>query len=260
MHFGRRHPVPRDAPAVRPGGATVVLSGVRRSFGPLVPALRDVSFTVEAGEMVLLAGASGSGKSTVLNLIAGLDRPDAGEVLVDGVAVAGLHDPARFRREVVGFVFQLHHLLLELTAEENVEMPLLPVGLSHAERRARSRAVLTEVGLGDRLRHRPGQLSGGERQLTAIARAMVGAPRLLLADEPTGSLDSASGAHVLALLAALTRDRGMTVLLVSHDPQAAAFVDRVLELRDGRIVGESPGGAVQPSASAGRSRVTHQAG
>lgn len=257
MHLGRRHTGPRDPPA---GGATVVLRGVRRSFGPLVPALRDVSFALQAGEMVLLSGPSGSGKSTVLNLIAGLDRPDAGEVLVDGVAVSGLRDPARFRREVVGFVFQLHHLLLELTAEENVEVPLIPEGLTHAERRARARAALTEVGLGDRLGHRPGQLSGGERQLTAIARAMVARPRLLLADEPTGSLDSAAGALVLARLAALTRDRGLTVLLVSHDPQAVAFVDRVLELRDGRIVREGPGGAAQPSASAGRSRVTHQAG
>jgi putative ABC transport system ATP-binding protein len=223
-------------------GAEVVVAGVSRSFGPLVRALQDVSFRVAPGELVLLTGPSGAGKSTVLNLVAGLDRPDAGQVLVDGVAVDGREDPARFRREVVGFVFQLHHLLLELTAEENVEVPLIPIRLRHAERRARARAALTEVGLGDRLTHLPGQLSGGERQLTAIARAIVGDPRLLLADEPTGALDSAAGTRVLELLAQLSRQRGMSVLIVSHDPRAVAFVDRVVELRDGRVVSDGPGG------------------
>jgi putative ABC transport system ATP-binding protein len=227
-------------------GAEVVVAGVSRSFGPLVPALQDVSFDVASGEVVLLTGPSGSGKTTMLNLIAGLDRPDAGEVVVDGIRVADRADPARYRRETVGFVFQLHHLLLELTAEENVEIPLLPTGLRHAERRRRARAALTDVGLGDRLTHTPQQLSGGERQLTAIARAIVGAPRLLLADEPTGSLDQASGRQVLGLLARLSRERGMTVLLVSHDPRAAAFADRTVELRDGRVVGDAAGGRLSP--------------
>lgn len=229
--------------AERHDGAAVVVDGVERSFGALVPAVRGVSFRVAPGELLLLTGPSGSGKSTVLNLIAGLDRPDAGEVRVDGASVGGCADPARFRREVVGVVFQLHHLLPELTAQENVEVPLIPAGLPRAERLRRARAALGEVGLGGRLTHRPGELSGGERQLVAVARAIVGRPRLLLADEPTGSLDSAAGARVLALLAGLCRQRGMTILLVSHDPRAAAYADRVLSLRDGRIAGEAPGGA-----------------
>jgi putative ABC transport system ATP-binding protein len=243
----------RPSPGPASTGAEVVASGLSRSFGPLVPALRDVSFRLRAGELVLLTGPSGSGKSTVLNLVAGLDRPDAGEVLVDGMPVARLADPARYRREVVGFVFQLHHLLLELTAEENVEVPLIPTGLRRRERRSRARSALAEVGLGDRLTHRPGQLSGGERQLTAVARAIVGRPRLLLADEPTGSLDSAAGIQLLELLTRISRDRGMTILLVSHDPRAARYVDRVLALRDGRIVSEATGGAATraPQQAAG---------
>ncbi|QEC48744.1 ABC transporter ATP-binding protein [Baekduia soli] len=222
------------------GAEVVVVEGVRRSFGALVPVLQDVSFRLEPGELVLLRGPSGAGKSTVLNLVAGLDRPDGGEVLVDGVRVAGLGHPARFRREVVGFVFQLHHLLAELTAEENVEVPLIPAHLRRSQRRARARAALAEVGLGDRATHRPVELSGGERQLTAVARAIVGRPRLLLADEPTGSLDAIAGERVLGLIGRLSRDQGMTVLLVSHDPRAAGRVDRVLELRDGRIVAPEP--------------------
>ncbi|HEU4974918.1 MAG TPA: ABC transporter ATP-binding protein, partial [Baekduia sp.] len=230
-------------------GAEVVVAGVRRAFGPLVPALRDVDLTVAPGEVVLLSGPSGAGKSTLLNLVAGLDRPDAGEVRVDGAVVAALRDPARYRREVVGVVFQLHHLLGELTAQENVELPLLPAGLRRAERRARARAALVEVGLEGRLGHRPGQLSGGERQLVAVARAIVGRPRLLLADEPTGALDSAAGARVLDLVAGLADRRGMTVLLVSHDPGAARWADRVVTLRDGQVTGEAPGGRRAPAAA-----------
>ena len=233
-------------------GAHVVVEHVSKSFGELVVALRDVSFEVAPGELVLLTGASGSGKSTILNLVAGLDRPDAGSITVDGASVPGLRDPARYRREVLGFVFQLHHLLDGLTAEENVEVPLIPRGIARAERLDRARAALDDVGLAHRRTHRPGQLSGGERQRVAIARAIAGRPRLLLADEPTGALDSVSGAQTLDLLDELRRAHGMTVLLVSYDAGAARHADRVLHLRDGRIVAQEPGGAaVSPAPPPG---------
>jgi ABC-type lipoprotein export system ATPase subunit len=225
-----------DAP-----GAEVVVERVSKHFGAYVRALKDVSLRVEPGEFVLLTGASGSGKSTLLNLIAGLDRPDGGRILVDGQSVAALADPARYRREVIGFVFQLHHLILGLTAEENVEMPLIPLGLRRSERLARVRAALADVGLGERGEHLPSQLSGGERQRVAIARALVGHPRLLLADEPTGALDSAAGEEILALLGALRDEHGMSVLLVSHQSGAAGYADRVIRLRDGRIHDEGIG-------------------
>ena len=221
-------------------GAEVVLEHVSKSYGPLVPALRDVSFRVAPGEFVLLSGASGSGKSTILNVVAGLDAPDKGRVCVDGVEVQEVADVARFRREVVGFVFQLHHLLLELTAEENVEIALMPAVRSRSQRLERARAALAEVGLAERAGHRPSQLSGGERQRVAIARAIVSQPRLLLADEPTGALDSEASAHTLDLLARLRREHGMTVLLVSYEPGAVDYADRVLQLRDGRIVAPTP--------------------
>ena len=221
-------------------GAQVVVDGVGKQFGERILALDDVSFTLAPGEFVLLTGPSGSGKSTLINLVAGFDVPDTGSILVDGLAVAGLDDPARFRREVVGVVFQLHHLIAGLTAEENVEVSLIPVVHRRAERLVRARAALADVGLEERATHLPGQLSGGERQRVAIARATVGHPRLLLADEPTGALDSAASEEVLALLAELARRRGTTVLLVSHEPDAARHVDRVLEMRDGRLTGEHP--------------------
>jgi ABC-type lipoprotein export system ATPase subunit len=235
-------------------GAAVRVEGVTKRYGEAVTALRDVSLRLEPGELVLLTGRSGAGKSTLLNLIAGFDRPDAGRILVDGHDVAALPDPARYRREVVGFVFQLHHLIGGLTAEENVEVPLIPGAGRRAARLARARAGLEEVGLGERRTHLPAQLSGGERQRVALARALVSGPRLLLADEPTGALDSDAARHVMALLAELSRRRGTTVLLVSHEPEAARAADRVVELRDGELV---PG---QPSPSVTRSRATHQAG
>ena len=229
-------------------GAAIRVEHVSKSYGPLVPALRDVSFEITPGEFVLLTGASGSGKSTVLNLVAGLVEPDAGSVFVGGHLVSAIPDPARFRREVIGFVFQLHHLLLELSALENVEIPLIPTGLGRRERLTRARAALDDVGLADRAGHRPSQLSGGERQRVAIARAIVGRPRLLLADEPTGALDSVSGTHVLDLLAKLRREHGMTVLMVSYDPEATRHADRVLRLRDGAILED---GGVSPAPRPG---------
>ncbi len=223
------------------GGAQVVVEHVSKRFGAQVTALDDVSLLVGAGEFVLLTGPSGSGKSTLLNLIAGFDRPDSGRILVGEQSVAELADPARFRRETIGFVFQLHHLMAGLSAEENVEVPLIPVLSRRAERLERARAALHDVDLDGRLTHRPAQLSGGERQRVALARALVGRPQLLLADEPTGALDSAASAEVLGLLAALSRRSGTTVLLVSHELDAARHVDRVVRMRDGRVVGEQAG-------------------
>jgi ABC-type lipoprotein export system ATPase subunit len=225
-----------SAPVAAPRGAGVVAEDVGKRFGARVVALEAVSFVVAPGELVLVAGPSGAGKSTLLNLLAGFDRPDSGRIAVAGQPLAQLRDPARFRREVLGFVFQLHHLLAGLTAEENVEIPLIPVVRRRPERLARARAALADVGLEQRRTHRPGELSGGERQRVALARALVTRPRLLLADEPTAALDSASGVQVLALLATLCRRDGTTVVLVSHDPQAPRLADRVLHLRDGHLV------------------------
>ncbi|HEU4703295.1 MAG TPA: ABC transporter ATP-binding protein [Conexibacter sp.] len=231
-------------------GATLVVEHVSKRFGARVQALLDVSFALEPGELVLLSGPSGSGKSTLLNLIAGLDRPDAGRILLDGVPLAELGDTARYRRETLGFVFQLHHLILGLTAEENVEVALIPSRLPRTERLARAHAALDEVGLAERRTHLPAQLSGGERQRVAIARALVNRPRLLLADEPTGALDTAAGVQVLELLDRLRRLHGTTVLLVSHQPEAALHVDRTIAIRDGRIdAANAAGPAPQPEAS-----------
>ena len=220
-------------------GAAVAVDCVVKRYGERITALRDVSLDVRAGEIVLVSGPSGSGKSTLLNLIAGFDRPDSGRIVVDGRAVGGSREAARYRREMIGFVFQLHHLIPGLTAEENVEMPLMPAHRRRPERLALARAALSEVGLDERRTHLPAQLSGGERQRVALARAIVGRPRLLLADEPTGSLDSEAGAQVMELLAGLSRRHGTTVLVVSHDPRAARYADRVLRIRDGRLTGEN---------------------
>ena len=217
-------------------GADLVVSGVGKSFGDRVRALEDVSFSVGAGEFALLTGPSGSGKTTLLNLIGALDEPDSGSVIVQGERLSAIRDVARYRREVIGFVFQLHHLISGLTAEENVEVPLIPSVPGHRERARRARAALAEVGLAERGDHLPSQLSGGERQRVAIARALIGEPRLLLADEPTGALDSEASAEVLALLRDLRDRHGMTVLLVSHDRDAAGYADHLLVLRDGRLV------------------------
>ena len=213
----------------------VVVDGVGKSFGDRIRALDDVSLTLAPGEFVLLTGPSGSGKSTLLNLVAGFDRPDAGTIVVGGLSVADLDDAARFRRDVIGVVFQLHHLIPGLTAEENVEVPLIPDVRRRSERLRRARAALADVGLEERRTHLPAQLSGGERQRVAIARAMVRRPRLLLADEPTGALDSAASDEVLELLAELSARHGTTVLLVSHEPEAERHVGRVLRMRDGRL-------------------------
>jgi putative ABC transport system ATP-binding protein len=232
-------------------GAEVAVERVTKRYGQLVTALAGVSLHLDPGELLLLSGPSGSGKSTLLNLIAGFDRPDAGRIAVGGHDVADLTDPARFRREMVGFVFQLHHLIAGLTAEENVEVPLIPSVRRRAERLQRARAALDDVGLCARRSHLPAQLSGGERQRVALARALVGHPRLLLADEPTGALDSEASADVLQLLTALSRQQGTTVLLVSHEADAAGHADRTVRIRDGRIVGDPPPAPLSPAPRLG---------
>jgi putative ABC transport system ATP-binding protein len=216
------------------------LEGVARTFeigGRPLHALVDVSEHIRTGEHVALMGPSGSGKSTLLNVIGCLDRPTAGRYWLDGREVSALDDEALtlVRRHTIGFVFQSFHLVPRLTALENVELPMVFAGADRQERQARAATALGDVGLADRATHRPSQLSGGERQRVALARAMVMGPRLLLADEPTGNLDSSSGAHVLDMLDELHAG-GLTLVVVTHDPGVARRAQRTLTMRDGRIV------------------------
>jgi putative ABC transport system ATP-binding protein len=221
-------------------GAAIVVDRVRKSFEDgRVRALRDVSFRVESGELVALTGASGSGKSTLLNLLGALDVPDEGRIIVDGQRLDDLDDPVEYRAAMIGFVFQAHNLLPTLTASENVQVAMFGQR-PRRERRVRADALLGEVGLEGRVDARPAVLSGGERQRVAIARALANEPRLLLADEPTGALDSETGGQVLDLLAALRTQHGMTILLVTNDERVAARADRMLRLRDGLIHAEEP--------------------
>jgi putative ABC transport system ATP-binding protein len=218
------------------GGAEVVVDRVSRSFddGRIV-ALAEVSFRVDPGELVAVTGPSGCGKSTLLNLIGALDRLDTGSILVGGEQVERLADPARYRATVVGFVFQFHNLIPTLTALENVQLPMLGHDLPRRARVERARALLAEVGVSHRSSAYPPTLSGGERQRVAIARALANEPRLLLADEPTGALDSATGEQIVALLHGVRAQRGTTILLVTNDPGVAAAADRILRMRDGRF-------------------------
>ena len=202
-----------------------------------IPVLRDLSLTIERGEFVALMGPSGSGKSTLLNLIAGLDRPTRGSLRIEGRELAhyGERELDHWRNRSIGFVFQFYNLIPVLSALENVEVPLLLSDHAAEERRARCAAALRIVGLGHRLDHRPGELSGGEQQRVAIARALVTDPLLVLADEPTGDLDSASAEEVLSLLETLNRDAGTTFVMVTHDPRAAARAGRIVQLEKGRL-------------------------
>ena len=198
--------------------------------------LDDVSFVVEPGELIALTGPSGSGKTTMLQLIGSLDRPTRGRILVDDVSVGELARPAEFRRATVGFVFQLHYLLPALSAQENVELPLVAAHVPRRERAQRALALLDGIGLGGRARSRPSELSGGERQRVAIARALAGSPRLILADEPTGSLDSAASEKVWELLSDVSATTSATVIVASHDLTLAEHAGRALSLLDGRMV------------------------
>jgi putative ABC transport system ATP-binding protein len=208
------------------------------SGGRPVDVLTDVTLEIPARQFVAISGPSGSGKSTLLGLIAGLDRPTTGGIVVNGVDLTALGEDelARFRRDAVGYVFQSFHLIPTLTALENVAVPLELGGDAHPLERAR--ALLRDVGLGEREHHYPVQLSGGEQQRVAVARAVARRPTLLLADEPTGNLDSATGKQIIDLLVALNRNLGSTLVLVTHDPALAALADRVIALRDGRVAGD----------------------
>jgi putative ABC transport system ATP-binding protein len=205
------------------------------SGGREITVLRDITFELEPGRVLAITGPSGSGKSTLLGLLAGLDRPTRGRVFLDGreLGALGEDERARLRAETVGFVFQSFHLIPTLTARENVQVPL---ELRGEDGRARALELLQRVGLGDRGHHYPAQLSGGEQQRVAVARAFANRPKLLFADEPTGNLDAANGHNVVELLAELNRELGTTIVLVTHEPELAGRAHRVLRLRDGAVV------------------------
>jgi putative ABC transport system ATP-binding protein len=227
-----------DSPAV-----LVHATGLRKDYGSgegLVRALDAVDLDVSRGETLAVMGPSGCGKSTLLHLIGGLDRPTAGQLSVAGQRVDELSERALayFRRDEIGFVFQAFHLMDELTAQENVELPALLAGSTPGEARARATALLEEVGLADRARHLPSMLSGGQRQRVAIARALANDPQIVLADEPTGNLDSTSAFEVLGLLEGL-HAKGLTVVIVTHDERIATTADRLISMRDGAFVDET---------------------
>ncbi len=227
---------PRPAPP-RTASPPIRLEGVSKAYrrgAQVVPVLTSVNMAVAPGEFLALMGPSGSGKSTLLNLIAGIDRVDAGSIFVD-ITTLDDADLARWRSRSVGFIFQFYNLIPVLNAQENVELPLLLTPLSGRERRDRARTALDMVGLSDRLDHYPGQLSGGQQQRTAIARALVADPDILVADEPTGDLDRVSAGEILDLMDGLNRTMGKTIIMVTHDPRAAERAGRLLLLEKGEL-------------------------
>ena len=203
--------------------------------GGEVRALDGVTLTMRAGEFVAIVGPSGSGKSTLLNLLGALDRPTSGDVIINGVSLAKVRDLDHFRSQTIGFIFQMHNLIPTLTARENVEVPIYESRLSGGKRRARAQELLRLVGLSERMNFLPGQLSGGERQRVAIARALANQPAILLADEPSGNLDSKTTAEIMTLLSELNRTQGTTVIVVTHNSQVANVAGRIVTFRDGQI-------------------------
>ncbi|MCA0353638.1 MAG: ABC transporter ATP-binding protein [Chloroflexi bacterium] len=206
----------------------------------LVAALQGVSFSIDKGDFVAIMGPSGSGKSTVMNLIGCLDTPTSGTYVLDGVAVDQLssNDLALVRGQKLGFIFQQYNLLPRQSALRNVEMPMIYRGVAGAERQRRAMAALNLVGMGQRVDHRPNELSGGQQQRVAIARALAGSPSVILADEPTGALDSKTSIEIMELLRRLNREQGITVVLVTHEHDVAAYAARVLTMRDGQLIGD----------------------
>ncbi|BDG09935.1 ABC transporter ATP-binding protein [Anaeromyxobacter paludicola] len=234
-----------SGPGAGPDAPLLSLEGLRRHYlvgGEVVHALDGVSFEVRRGEWVAVVGQSGSGKSTLMNILGCLDTPTGGRYRINGQDVAGLSDDALadLRNREIGFVFQTFQLLPRATALANVELPLVYRGVPRRERRVRAEAALTAVGLAQRMHHRPNELSGGQRQRVAVARALVGEPSLLLADEPTGNLDSATGEEIVRLFSEL-HARGHTIVLVTHEPRLAARCPRAVRLSDGRVVADGPG-------------------
>ena len=230
-----------ETPRPTETGPMIETRGLGRDFtvGPVVVhALRDVNLAVPRGELVAVRGRSGSGKTTLLSLIGGLDRATSGDVVIDGRSIGGMTPDAlvELRRRKIGFIFQAFGLLSILSAEENVEVPLRLVKAAPAEREERVAVLLELVGLGQRGRHRPHELSGGEQQRVAIARALANRPDLLLADEPTGQLDSATGRSIMSLLRAVVRSEGVTAIIATHDPTLIDLADRVIDISDGRVV------------------------
>ncbi|MEZ7861632.1 MAG: ABC transporter ATP-binding protein [Aeromonadaceae bacterium] len=218
-----------------------------------VHALSQLNLTIQAGEYVAIMGPSGSGKSTLLNVLGLLDRPDGGHYLLDGIDTAGLGESqlATLRSQSIGFVFQSFHLIPRLCARENIELPLMLAGMHPIQRQERVASLLAELGLTNRADHKPSELSGGQRQRVAIGRAMAMSPRLLLADEPTGNLDSHSGDEVIRLLERLNREQGITLVIVTHDPRLGARARRQIQMRDGLIEFDS---AVAPPPSPSSAR------
>jgi putative ABC transport system ATP-binding protein len=231
-------------PANEPSAPLVALDGIERVFGRgqgAVRAVNGVSLEIRGGEFVAVMGASGSGKSTCMNIIGCLDRPTAGSYRFAGIDVAGLDRDqlALLRRHAIGFIFQGFNLLARTTALENAELPLIYQRVPRGQRRRRALQVLELVGLGDRAGHLPNELSGGQQQRVAIARALVTRPSLVVADEPTGNLDSSASVEIMKLLVDLNREQGLTIVMVTHDSDMAAYASRMVRFKDGRIVSDS---------------------
>lgn len=226
------------------------IKDICKSYGNL-RVLSDVSLTVREREIVTIVGPSGAGKTTLLQIAGTLDTPDSGRVVYDGVDVLGMKDRklSEFRNRHIGFIFQFHQLMPEFTAEENAAMPALIGGESRRKALARARELLGMLGLGDRLRHKPAEMSGGERQRTAIARALVNSPRVVFADEPTGSLDSRNRDEIRRLIAGLRDSLDQTFVVVTHDPTVAAIADRVVNMADGHIVPDVAASSIPEAAT-----------